>query len=96
MMAWYSLTLKKLGAIGKIPKTLLGENVREVVKNFADYVQARLVALKKQNEQVYHDRIPDTDTLEPISGMPKIYCSHVHVEVFHYKSVQADECLRIT
>ena len=68
-MAWYQLTLKKLGAMGKIPKTLLGENVREIVKSFSEYVQARLGEARKQNERVYHDRTPDLETLEPISGM---------------------------
>ena len=69
MMAWYQLTLRKLASIGKIPKILLRENVREAVKLFSEHVQAKLAAAKKQNERVYHDRTPDLDTLEPISGM---------------------------
>ena len=68
-MAWYSLTLKKLGTIGKVPRNLAGDSsVREAVKNFTDYIQARLTAAKKQNDQVYHERMPDLETLELISG----------------------------
>ena len=68
-MAWLALTLKKLGTIGKIPRNLAGDNsVREAVKNFTEYVQAKSVAAKKQNDQVYHVHVPELETLEPIAG----------------------------
>jgi len=68
-MAWFSLTLKKLATIGKIPKNLGGDNtMREAVKHFTEHVQARAAAAKKQNDQVYHERMPDLETLELITG----------------------------
>lgn len=69
MMAWHQLALKKLTSLGRIPKNL-GETgvVREAVKNFAEHVQSKLAVARRQNDQVYHDRVPDVETLEAFSG----------------------------
>ena len=70
MMAWYQLAIKKLLSLGRIPKSIGGEstNLREAVKNFLDHIQEKLAAAKRQNDQVYHEKIPDPDTLESFSG----------------------------
>ncbi len=53
-----------------MPKNLVeGGVTREAVKNFADHVQLKLAVAKKQNDQVYHERVPDADTLESFSGL---------------------------
>ena len=41
-------------------------------QNFSDHVTDKLAIAKRQNEQVYHDSIPQIDTLELISGMPAV------------------------
>ena len=61
------MALKKLNSIGRVPKSV-GEGLREGIKNFIDHIQAKVVAGRKQNDQVYHDRIPDLETLEPYPG----------------------------
>ena len=72
MMAWHQLALKKLTAIGRVPKNLgEGTVLKEAIKNFSEHVQAKLAVSKKQNEQVYHERIPDLETLESFSGQLK-------------------------
>ncbi len=61
-----TLSLQKLTAIGKIPKSL--GDVREAAKNFFDHVNDRLQVVKRQNDQVYHAPIPEPDTLEQATG----------------------------
>lgn len=58
---------QKLSAIGRVPKSL-GEIPRDAVKNFSAHVQEKLQTVKRQNDQVYHDSIPDSDLLEPTQG----------------------------
>ena len=66
-IAWYQFSLQRLAAIGKVPRSL-GEAAREAVKNFNSHVQEKLQTVKRQNDQVYHDVIPDVEMLEPTQG----------------------------
>ena len=43
-------------------------------QNFADHMNEKLAIAKRQNEQVYHDTIPQTETLELVSGMGLMLC----------------------
>ncbi len=65
-IAWLQLSLQKLTTIGKIPKSL--GDVKEAARNFFDYVNERLQVVKRQNDQVYHEPIPESDTLEQTTG----------------------------
>lgn len=67
-IAWYQFSLQKLHAIGRVPKSL-GEAARDAVKNFNSHVQDKLQTVKRQNDQVYHDSIPDVELLEPTQGI---------------------------
>ncbi len=66
LIAWLQLSLQKLTAIGKIPKSL--GDLREAAKKFFDHVNDRLQVVKRQNDQVYHAPIPEPDTLEQTTG----------------------------
>ncbi len=66
LIAWLQLSLQKLTAIGKIPKSL-GE-VREAAKKFFDHASDRLQVVRRQNDQVYHEPIPEPDALEQATG----------------------------
>ena len=70
MIAWYQQASKKLSSLGRIPKNLVdsGGLVREAVKNFSEHIQMKVTVAKKQNDQVYHERVPDMETLESFSG----------------------------
>ena len=70
-VAWYQFSLQKLSAVGRVPKSL-GEAARDAVKNFSGHVQEKLQTVKRQNDQVYHDPIPDIEVLEPIQGQSSI------------------------
>ena len=79
-MAWYQLATKKLSSIGRVPKNL-GDTgtVRDAVKNFVEHIQSRLTVAKKQNDQVYHERIPEPETLESFSGVYVCRCVRMYV-----------------
>ena len=69
MIAWHQQAHKKLSSIGRIPKNLVESALlKEAVKNFSDHIQAKVGVAKKQNDQVYHERVPDVETLESVSG----------------------------
>ena len=66
LIAWLQLSLQKLTAIGKIPKSL--GDVREIAKKFFDHVNEKLMVVRRQNDQVYHETVPEADMLEQVSG----------------------------
>ena len=66
-IAWYQVSHQKLTSIGKVPRSL-GEAARDAVKNFTSHVHEKLQTVKRQNDQVYHDTIPDVELLEPTQG----------------------------
>lgn len=50
-------------------------------QNFADHMNEKLTIAKRQNEQVYHDTIPQTETLELVSGMELIIAERLNATV---------------
>ena len=63
------LTVQKLNSItGKPPKGM-GDAMKQSRQNFADHITSKLTVAKKQNEQVYHDTVPQVESVELLSGI---------------------------
>ena len=61
------LATQRLTAVGKVPKSL-GEPVKEALRNLSTHLQEKLGAARRQNDQVYHEPVPELDTLETVQG----------------------------
>ncbi|XP_019849415.1 PREDICTED: tyrosine-protein phosphatase non-receptor type 23-like isoform X1 [Amphimedon queenslandica] len=67
MIAYQQLALEKIKSIGK-PHRATPDVFKEAIKNLADFLNQKLQESLKQNEQVFHELVPDLETLEPAPG----------------------------
>jgi tyrosine-protein phosphatase non-receptor type 23 len=68
LIALTQLTVQRLNAItGKPPKGM-GDLIKMARQNFAEHATEKLAVAKRQNEQVYHDSVPQIETLELMAG----------------------------
>ena len=50
-------------------------------QNFADHVAEKLASAKRLNEEVYHDFIPQVETLELLAGMSLIHNNTLYIHM---------------
>jgi tyrosine-protein phosphatase non-receptor type 23 len=68
MIAFQQLAVEKVRSIGKLPRNT-PDSVKDAVKNLTEYLTLKLQESLRQNEQVFHELVPNLETLEPAPGI---------------------------
>ncbi|KAL1424172.1 hypothetical protein MTO96_003667 [Rhipicephalus appendiculatus] len=66
--AWYQLAVQHLNEATSIAKGLEEENLGETLSFAMDVIGGKFNAAKKENEFVYHERVPPVESLPEVKG----------------------------
>uniref|UniRef100_A0A131XBV6 Putative tyrosine protein phosphatase non-receptor type n=1 Tax=Hyalomma excavatum TaxID=257692 RepID=A0A131XBV6_9ACAR len=66
--AWYQLAVQHLNEATSIAKGLEEENLGETLSFAMDVIGGKFKAAKKENEFVYHERVPPVESLPEVKG----------------------------
>lgn len=66
--AWYQLALQKLNEAIAVAKGIDEENLEETLSFAMDVIGGKFKAAKKENEFVYHEKVPPVDSLPKVKG----------------------------
>ncbi|XP_050050183.1 tyrosine-protein phosphatase non-receptor type 23-like isoform X1 [Dermacentor andersoni] len=66
--AWYQLAVQHLNEATSIAKGLEEENLGETLSFAMDVIGGKFKAAKKENEFVYHERVPPMESLPEVKG----------------------------